>query len=222
MQEYISNVPLIIIIVTSAISLLAFQNNNLLSQLLFHEYSILQRKQWYRLISHGLVHGSLIHLAFNMITLYFFAPVINSLFGPAKFLVIYIVAILAGGIFSLIIHRKEPNYSALGASGGVVGILFASIAIYPFSKISIFPFPIGIDGWIFAVLYLSFTAYSMKYMPESQIGHDAHLGGAIAGIISVLFIAPEIVIHNSLYLCLMLVPVIVGVVLIYKGIIKNN
>ncbi len=220
MQEQLSNVTLIVILVTSVVSLIAFQNRELMLKLWFHEYSILERKEWYRLISHALVHGSMMHLLFNMMTLFFFADVINDAFGPAKFLIIYIVSIFSGGLVSLIIHKKQPNYTAVGASGGVVGILFASIAIYPFAKITIFPFPFGIDGWIFAVLYLSFTVYSMKYMQESQIGHDAHLGGAIAGIVSVFVIDPSVVIEHGIYLLAMLVPVVIGIFYISKN-IKN-
>lgn len=222
MQNYFTSLPFLVILITSAVSLIAFQNQNLLYRLLFHESSVLVKKEWYRLVSHALVHGSLMHLLFNMMTLYFFAPAIEGAFGAPTFLTIYIVSIFAGGILSLLIHRKEPNYTALGASGGVVGILFSSIAMTPFSKIYIIPFPFGIDAWIFGVFYLSFTVYAMKYMPQSQIGHDAHLGGAIAGVLSILLIAPEIVLHNGLYLFLMLIPIVVGLVLISKGVIKND
>lgn len=219
MPNYFINTPFLVILITSVVSLIAFQNEKLLRTLLFHEDAVLKGKQWYRLLSHALVHGSFIHLAFNMMTLYFFAPVIDQVLGTKAFIAIYLLAIFAGGILSLLIHRRNPNYMALGASGGVVGILFASIAMEPFSKIFFFPFPYGIPAWIFGVLYLSFTVYAMANLPESQIGHDAHLGGAIAGIVAMLIVAPEIVMQNGLYLFLMLIPILVGVVLIYKRII---
>lgn len=214
MHEYFSNVYFIIIAVTSLVSVIAFSNRSLLIKLIFHEESILgPRHEWYRILSHALVHGGWIHLIFNMVTLYFFAPVIEAVFGSLMLVIIYVASIAAGGLLSLFFHRKQPNYTALGASGGVVGILFSSIALNPFSKIYIFPFPVGISSWLFGVCYLAFTVYAIRSMPESQIGHDAHLGGAVAGILFTLALAPQILIIHGIYILFMMIPVVIGLLL---------
>lgn len=217
------NIHIIVILITVCTSLIAFSNREFLVRMLFHVGSILgNRREWYRLVSHALVHGSFMHLLFNMMTLYFFAPVIEYSFGVTTFLVIYILSILFGGLLSLLIHRRELDYTALGASGGVVGILFSSIALNPFSKIYIFPFPVGISAWFFGVLYLSFTVYAMQSMRQNNVGHDAHLGGAIAGVLATLLLAPQILLSSGIYLLLMLIPIAVGIVLISRGVKNDN
>lgn len=223
MQNLFYNVHYVIILVTSLVSVLAFSNRNLLVKLLFHEGSILNSPgQWYRLLSSALTHGGLIHLIFNMVTLYFFSPVIISVFGPVYYLLIYVMSVLSGGLLSLFIHRKESNYTALGASGGVVGILFSSIALNPFSQIYIIPFPFGIYAWIFGVAYLAFTVYAMVSKTDRQIGHDAHFGGAIAGVLITILLAPHILFISGLYIILMLIPVAVGIYLIAKGLNRQD
>ncbi|HMU07940.1 MAG TPA: rhomboid family intramembrane serine protease, partial [Kaistella sp.] len=126
-----SSILLIIIAVTAIISFIAFNNQQLFEKYKFNVGAILQKKEYIRLLSAGFLHADLMHLLFNMMTLYFFGPIVVEAFGEIGFLMVYFGSILLGNIFSLYLYKNQPWYSAIGASGGVSGILFASIAMIP-------------------------------------------------------------------------------------------
>lgn len=202
----------LIIGITVATSYMGFENgtqNQLFDRLKFHVGAILGRdKQWDRLLTSALLHGDWMHLFFNMFTFYAFAPTIIQIFGIAKFLGIYIGSILGGGLISLWMHRKQYSYSAIGASGGVVGVLFAVIAIMPTIELRMMFIPVGIPAWIFGAGYLLFSIYAMKNN-IGNVGHDAHLGGAAIGLITAIVYAPHTLQHNTLYILANLVPLFV-------------
>lgn len=212
-----STIPLLIIILTVLTSVKGFSDMAFFDRYKFNVGAILgNSKQWDRLLTSATLHGDYMHLLFNMMTLYFFSDVIIYAFGIWLYLVIYFFSIVGGGLLSLFIHRKEYYYSAIGASGGVVGILFAAIAVFPQMPLRFFFIPIDIPGWIFGVGYLSFSIYGML-KNVGNIGHDAHMGGAIVGIIIALIYTPgDLLKDNVLYLGIMILPLIAFAYLIWK------
>ena len=170
-------VCLAIIIGTAIFSFRAFSNPELVRKYLFDSQAILVDKEYYRLFSSAVLHGSLMHLAFNMYALYSFGSAIELSCGWGKFLIIYIAGILGGNILALILHRNH-EYRALGASGGVCGVIYACIFLMPDSSVQFMFIPFDIPAHIFAVVYLAFTIIGIRSQ-AGNIGHDAHLGGAI-------------------------------------------
>lgn len=204
-----SSVLLIVIAVTAIISFIAFNNQNIFEKYKFNVGAILRNKEYIRLLSAGFLHGDLMHLLFNMMTLYFFGPIVNQAFGDFGFLMIYFGSILLGNLFSLYLYKNQSWYSAIGASGGVSGILFASIAMIPDLGIYFFFIPIPIPGYIFGFLYFAYSVYSMlNPRQRDNIGHAAHLGGAFFGLIYAVALQPERAIENALFLGIMSIPLI--------------
>lgn len=208
--------PLLIIALTVITSIKGFSDMAFFDRYKFNVGAILGKsKQWDRLVTSATLHGDTMHLLFNMLTLYFFSDIIIYTLGIWQYLAIYFLAIIGGGLLSLWIHRKEYYYSAIGASGGVVGILFAAIAIYPSMSLYMFFIPIPIPGWIFGIAYLGFSIYGML-KNVGNIGHDAHMGGVVAGLIMAVAFAPELFFKNLIYIGLITIPLIVMVYLIWK------
>ncbi len=175
----------------------------------FNVGAIMYRKEYVRLLSSGFLHADFMHLLFNMMTLYFFGPVILQGFGSLGFILIYFGAILLGNVFSLFIYQKQSWYSAIGASGGVSGVLFSAIALAPQIGIYFFFIPIPIPGFIFGLLYFSYSVYMMlNPRMNDNIGHAAHLGGAFFGLLYAIIIQPESAIQNSLFIGIMSLPLI--------------
>lgn len=200
---------IIIIAVTAIISFIAFSNQGIFEKYKFNVGAILQKKEYVRLLSAGFLHGDMMHLLFNMMTLYFFGPIVIQAFGDFGFLLVYFGSILLGNIFSLYLYKDQSWYSAIGASGGVSGILFASIAMIPDLGIYFFFIPIPIPGYIFGLLYFGYSVYSMLNPREhDNIGHAAHMGGAFFGLVYAVALQPQRAIENSLFLGIMALPLI--------------
>ncbi len=172
-----------------------FMDQSLVNRWAFKPREILKHGQYYRLISGGFVHAGLAHLAFNLITLYFFGPPLEQLLGPLRFLIIYFGAELAAHGLTLWLHRKNPQYAAVGASGAISGVLFGFCLFFPLTKIYIFFIPIGIPAIIFAPAYVLISIYSMHQESDresmtSGIAHEAHLGGALGGLLLTILLEP--------------------------------
>ena len=130
------------------------------------------------------------HLLFNMITLLFFGPALEGILGPVRFVILYVVCLLLSGLPSVYRHRDNPNYATLGASGAVSGVLFSYIVYMPMSKIYTFFIPIGIPAAIFGGAYLAYTFWESR-RERGIINHDAHLAGALAGILLTIAMDPS-------------------------------
>lgn len=195
-----------VIAVTAIISFIGFQNRALFERYMFNVGAV-KRGDFIRLISSGFLHADWMHLIFNMLTLYFFAPIVLEVFGSITFLLIYFGSVLAGNLFSLLVYKDQGHYSAIGASGGVSGILFASIALYPHIGIYIMFIPIPVPGYIFGLLYFAYSAYMMLNPRQyDNIGHSAHLGGAAVGLLCAIILAPKLAMQNILQLLVMALP----------------
>lgn len=204
-----NTILLIIIGITVVMSFIAFNNIQIFEKYKFNISAISTRKEYIRLLSSGFLHSDTMHLLFNMMTLYFFGPIVIASFGEISFLIIYLGSILLGNLFTLYLYKNRGWYSAIGASGGVSGILFAAIAVYPQIGIYFFFIPIPIPGFIFGALYFSYSVYMMLYPRQNDnIGHAAHLGGAFFGLIFSVALLPQAAIENVLYLGIMALPLI--------------
>jgi len=187
-------VTLVTILITVLVSLRAFKDEWLRDKFIFNPEAILLFKEWYRLISSGLLHLDVNHLLWNMVTLFLFGHSIEDAFGASVFLLIYLGSILGGSLLSLWLHRHH-EYRALGASGGVCGMLFAWILLFPGGSVYMFFIPIGIPGWLYAIAYLAYSFFAMKH-GWSNVGHDAHIGGAVIGLLLAAVIEPGAVVQS--------------------------
>ena len=182
-------VTLILIAITCLVSILCFTGTLNGNRLLFNAYSVWHRKEWHRMLSHGLVHGGWGHLLFNMLTLYFFGSVVEQYFAMAfgsaigilLYVVLYVSAIAVSSIWDLVKYRDDWNYNAVGASGAVSAILFASILFEPKMGIYIFLIPIPVPY--------------MARRNMDNIGHTAHFWGAVYGLLFPLVCRPDFFQH---------------------------
>ena len=190
------------IFVTVVFSCVAFARPDLEERFIFDPQRILAWKQYYRLVTSGFLHADWRHLSLNMVSLYFFGPALELLFGVEQFLAIYLGSIIGGNLLSLYVHRHH-EYRAYGASGGVCGLIFAHILLWPGGSISFFMLPVGIPGWLYAILFIAGSFYAMK-AGKDNVGHDAHLGGAIIGLLITAALQPDVVRQNWQIFCLVL------------------
>lgn len=208
-------VGLILIAVTLVVSYkglkdkLFFENNK------FDIDRILVHKEYKRLVTSGFLHLSWSHLFFNMFSLFAFSFSLESYLGSVYFLIIYFVSLIGGNLLALFVHRNHGDYSAVGASGAVCGIIFASIALFPGMGIGFFILPFSIPGWLYGILYVAFTIYGIKSNRDS-IGHEAHLGGALVGMLVAILFQPRALLENYGVILLITVPTMVFILLIIK------
>ena len=185
-------IPLTLILIgaNALLSLYAFTQPDVVSQFAHSPYDVRRRNRWYQLVTSGFLHADLGHLLMNMMTLYFFGPWCERALGPAGFLIVYFGALLFGSLLTQVFHQNDPRYHGVGASGAVSGVLFSFILFRPLDKIYLFFVPIGIPAVLFAVGYLAASICGMKTR-WGNLGHEAHLGGAGAGLVLTLLLRPE-------------------------------
>jgi membrane associated rhomboid family serine protease len=189
------SITIILIVVTAATTVIAwtvmpgFQEDGML-----RPYYTFRQNKWYQLITCGFLHGDLMHLLFNMITLFFFGPVVEQTIGQGYFLLLYFTCLILSGIPTLLRHRNNPRYASLGASGAVIGVLFSFILFYPFESIYLFFIPIGIPAIIFGFLFLAYSLFEGKRQ-SGIINHEAHIAGAVTGILFTVIVVPRALDH---------------------------
>src|SRR5437016_13494774 len=187
-------VTLLLIAVTCAVSYAGFLKPAVVRKYIFNPESILADKEFYRVVTAAFLHADGRHLFFNMLTLFLFGSRLELAYGVPQFLAIYFGAIVGGSLLSLYVHRHH-QYLAYGASGGTCGVLFAYILLFPGANIVAFMFPIPLPGRLSAVGYLLVSFYGLKEN-RGNIGHDAHLGGAIIGFLIAAGMNPDAVREN--------------------------
>lgn len=206
------NIAIIIIIALNAVvSFKGFNDFNFFERYKFHIGAI-RRGEHIRALTSGFLHVDMSHLIFNMLTLYFFAPIVINHFNEVKFGILYFISLLAGSMLALVFHKEEYNYSAVGASGAVTGVLYAAILLQPEMKLGFFFIPIPIPAYIFGIGYLLYSIYGMKNQ-LGNIGHTAHFGGAIGGYATTLLLRPTLVYEHTLMVGLLAIPIIILFVL---------
>ena len=192
MQFSLSEAPLSysLLAVNILVSLYAFANRAFLEQNIFHMSSVLRDHQYHRLLSSGFLHGDPMHLLFNMFTLFFFGPALEYLMGTTKFAILYFGSLFGAKALTIFFNRKNPDYMSLGASGAISGLLLAFCLYAPMTMLYIFGL-IPIPAFAFAGLFIAYSSVAMG--GQGRTAHEAHLGGALAGIVLFMILTPNLV-----------------------------
>ncbi|MBW1294995.1 rhomboid family intramembrane serine protease [Aquimarina litoralis] len=204
-MKEIGIITLSIILVNGIVSYKGLKDLVFFNKFLFNVDQILIHKDYKRLITSGFLHGDWTHFGFNMITLYLFSRGLEEAIGIPAFITVYFGSLIGGNLLALYIHRKHPDYSAIGASGAVSGLVFASIGLFPGMEIGFIFLPVFIPAWLYGIAYVLYSIYGIKTQKDN-IGHEAHLGGGIVGILMAIGIHPNIIYVNYLPIILILIP----------------
>jgi len=204
------NIFLIVIIALNLIiSFKGFNDLSFFRKYEFHVGSIRAGEQ-IRMFSSGFLHVDIAHLAFNMLTLYLFAPYVISGLGSFTFLMIYAGSLILGNLLTMALHKDDYSYRAVGASGAVIGVVYAAILVQPALEIYFMP------GYIFGIIYLLYSIYGMKSKSDN-IGHTAHFGGAIGGYLITLSRAPIIISENTSTVIILAIPIVILFIMAKTG-----
>lgn len=200
----INTVTIVLIIANVLVSLKGFNDFTFFEKYKFNVGAI-ARGEKYRMLSSGFLHINPQHLLFNMITLFFFANGVIYYVGEVRFVIIYFATLITGSLLSYFFHKEDYHYTAVGASGAVMGIIYSAIVFNPWMEINFF-----IPGFVFGIGYLLYSIYGMKKQ-IGNIGHDAHFGGAAGGyIITIILAAPLVLSANNVTMTLLLgIPLVV-------------
>lgn len=177
-------------VVISYLAYKAFSENDRVDRFLFQPFALSRGRNIKGAILSNFSHAGFFHFLFNMITLYYFGPVVEKLGGKIAFIIVYVASGLTSMLFSYYRHKDDYSYRALGASGCVSGVLLASTVMYPQMSVYFFFIPVPIPAPAFAILFILASYYFME-SSESHIAHDAHLGGALAGFVLGGVFAPK-------------------------------
>ena len=197
---------IVIIAVTVLISYKGFNDLSFFRKFEFHVGSILKGEQ-IRMISSGFLHVDMGHLFFNMVTLWFFAPLVLANLGNWTFVLVYMGSLIFGNLLTLLFNKNNYSYRAVGASGAVTGVLYSAILLQPDMMLGLF-FVIPIPAYLFGILYLLYSIYGMK-SKNDNIGHSAHFGGAVGGYVITLIEQPQLLVDHTEMVVLLTIPIIV-------------
>ena len=203
-----------IILANALISYKGFNDLAFFRKYEFHVGSIRSGEQ-IRMLSSGFLHADMMHLIFNMLTLWFFAPVVIEWLGTISFVLIYFGSLIFGSLLTMLFHKNDYSYRAVGASGAVTGILYSAILLQPDMMLGIF-FVIPMPAYLFGILYLLYSIYGMK-AKNDNIGHTAHFGGAIGGYLITLAKEPSLIVDHSLMVILLAIPILILFVMAKLG-----
>lgn len=206
---------IVLIAATCLFSYKGFNDMAFFRKFEFHIGSIRAGDQ-IRMVSSGFLHADLGHLFFNMFTLFMFAPVVINYFGSASFFLVYMISLVFGSLLTLLMHKNDYSYRAIGASGAVTGILYSAILIDPTMSLYLFFIPIPIPAYLFGIGYLLYSIYGMK-AKNDNIGHTAHFGGAIGGYLFTLLKEPAMFTENTEMVVLLAIPIVILFVMSKMG-----
>jgi len=190
-----------IIVSNVLLSFIGFKNQSFFKKYQFQMGKIKAGEQ-IRMWSSGFLHVDFNHLFINMLSLYFFAGYVVYSLGEMKFLALYLSSLYIGNYLSFLYHNQQNEYTAVGASGAVSGIVYSAVLLYPDMKMLLIFFPITLPGYIMASIYLIYTIYGMRKQGDN-IGHTAHFGGALAGLIATIAFAPSVLISSKFTLLIL-------------------
>jgi len=205
-----SIVLIAIILLNVVISYKGFNDIMFFRKYEFHIGSIRSGDQ-IRMFSSAFLHADWQHLFFNMLTLFFFAPVVTGNMGELSFLLVYFSSLIFGSLLTLLLHKDDYSYRAIGASGAVTGVLFSAILFEPMMMINFI-----IPAYLFGILYLLYSIYGMR-AKNDNIGHTAHFGGAIGGYLITLAKEPHMFIDNTLTVVALAIPIVILFVMAKLG-----
>src|SRR6218665_811453 len=201
-----NTILIVIIALNIIISYKGFNDPAFFRKYEFHIGSIRAGEQL-RMVSSAFLHADFGHLFFNMLTLYFFAPVVLHYLGDFSFVLIYAGSLVFGSLLTLLFHRDDYSYRAIGASGAVTGILYSAILLNPDMSLYLFFIPIPIPAYLFGIGYLLYSIYGMK-AKNDNIGHTAHFGGAMGGYLITIFKDPAMLTENTSMVVLLAIPIV--------------
>lgn len=206
--------------ITILVSFKAFNDADFKRKLLMNPYDVVHYKKWYRTFTHAFIHADFMHLGFNMYVLYMFGvqnvsrggfqgnllslePAFVQDFGWLGywyFFLLYVGGILFSSVYAIYKHQDNPAYSSLGASGAVSAVIFGCILLNPHASLGIFPIPFYLPAYVFGPLLLVFE-YFMAKRGGTRIAHDAHISGALFGIVFTIAIHPDYIVNffNSIF-----------------------
>lgn len=190
------SITLYIIVITIGISWYSWSNVSLLEKLLLNPVKVRRNNEYYRFVTSGFVHADFGHLLFNMLSLWFIGEGIESLFGylfgsagGIYFVALYLLGIIVSDVPSFLKNKNNSGYNSLGASGGVAAVLFAAILYAPLLDIYLY-FAIRMPGFVFGILFLGYSMWQSK-RGGSYINHDAHMYGALFGMLFMAVVYPD-------------------------------
>jgi membrane associated rhomboid family serine protease len=198
-------ISFLLILANVIVSYRGFKDSIFYNKYKFRVDAVLLYKDYKRMVTSGFLHVNWMHLIFNMLALYFFSGSLETYLGPVKFLVIYFLSLIGGDLLSLWIHRHDGDYDSVGASAGVNGVIYAAIALFPGMHIGLLFIPIAIPAWLFGLVYVLYSIYGIRSR-RYNIGHDAHLGGALVGLIVAIILHPSALINNTWAIVIIMVP----------------
>lgn len=185
-------VALVIFVITIITSLRALRQPMLRDKLIFNPVLVAERKEYYRLFSSGLIHGDHYHLIFNMLAYFFFAFSMEMMIGHWQFALLYIASLLVADIPTMIRHEGNIIYRTLGASGAISGVFMGYILFNPEASLTFIFFPfISFPAWLLGLGFIGYSFYASFRGVQQRINHDAHLWGALAGIVFTVILAPQ-------------------------------
>ena len=202
-QYYLTTTPVasLIFALTIGLSIYVFSKPQWFGKLMLHPYSVTRDKsKWYLILTSGLIHKDWMHLIFNMITFYYFGFGLEQIFveisgpmGHLLFALLYIISLVLSDIPTVIRHKDNYGYHSLGASGAISAVLFSYILFNPKMMLGIFMI-IPMPAYIFAFVYLGYCIWASKNSNDG-INHDAHLFGALTGLLFTIITYPWIIKH---------------------------
>ncbi len=183
----------LIFVITIITSLYAFSNETIYRRFMLHPYKVSRNMETYTLFTSGLIHRDYVHLMFNMLSYYFFAFGLETILGHWQFGLLYVISLILSDIPTVFRYRNQYQYHSLGASGAISAVVFSFIMFSPKSGMGLLFLPgIDIPAYIFGLLYLAYCTYASKYSRDT-INHDAHLYGALCGIVLTIILSPSVV-----------------------------
>ncbi len=191
------SITVILIIATVLASIQAWRDNTLRNKWIHNAYSANKLKEYYRLITSGFIHADYMHLFFNMYALYLFGQYVEQYFsylfgGKAilAFLALYLIGIVVANLPDFVKHKDNMGFNSLGASGGVSSVVFCSVILNPLMGLMIFPIPIELPGYLFALIYVAYSIF-MEKKQMNNVNHMAHLWGALWGVVFIAVAQPN-------------------------------
>lgn len=206
----------ILLLFTGLITYKGFQDREFFDNYAFEVDAILIDGEYRRIISSGFLHVNWIHFGFNIIALLAFSWSLEIVLGYWRFIFLYFASLVGGSLLALYIHRNHGDYRAVGASGAISGVIMAAAVLFPEDSISFFFLPFSMKIWVFGLLFIAISIFGIKH-EWGNIGHEAHLGGAVTGVLLSPVIAPNLEAVSWWMMVAVLLPVIAFLVLIVRN-----